>query len=151
MRLNAGSRVAASWVHFVAEHRSGTGAYACTFTYDGPGNRLTQMQADGTLTTYTYNPASELLTTQVGEAVTTFSYDPVGNTVGEQSVAGELNFTWDGENRLVEDDDGETVETCACDATGLRTHVQSIAPVGGRETGSQASSRQSLPDPTSQW
>ncbi len=100
--------------------RAGTGAYACTFTYDGPGNRLTQMQADGTLTTYTYNPASELLTSQVGEAVTTFSYDPVGNTVGEQSAAGEIDFTWDGENRLVEVDDGETVETSAYDATGLR-------------------------------
>ncbi len=102
----------------IGEVRAGTGAYACTFTYDGPGNRLTQMQADGTLTTYTYNPASELLTAQVGEAVTTFSYDPVGNTVGEQTETSETNFTWDAENRLVEVDDGETVETSAYDATG---------------------------------
>lgn len=107
----------------IGEVRSGAVSYACTFTYDGAGNRLNLMTADGSLTSYTYNPASELLTVRAREAVTTFSYDPAGDTVSEQSDEQTVDFTWDGEKRLVEVDDGESVETNAYDATGLRRRL----------------------------
>lgn len=69
------------------------------------------MTAAGEITSYTYNPASELLGTDLGGALTTFGYDAAGNTVREVGPGVEVTYAWDAENRLVEVD-GTCMNDC---------------------------------------
>ena len=57
------------------------------------------MLASGVWTTYTHNPASELLGTDLGGALTTFGYDAAGNTVREVGPGVEVTYTCNAENR----------------------------------------------------
>ena len=53
-----------------------------TGTYDGVGNRLTQAELDGTLLTFAYDPAYQLINEQRNGANgynTSYLYDPAGN------------------------------------------------------------------------
>jgi YD repeat-containing protein len=85
------------------EHRTGTNGFQTTFTYDPTGNRLTE-EADGALTTSTYNAANQLLVTQdsLGDR-TTYAYDDAGNQRTKEEPSGDLTTnTWNVENELIQ-------------------------------------------------
>lgn len=65
------------------------------YTYDGAGNRLSQM-VNGTTTTYSYNAGNELTANSSG---TTYSYDADGNLTG--SSAG-LALTYNSKNQTTQ-------------------------------------------------
>jgi RHS repeat-associated protein len=84
------------------EQRSGANAYDTTFTYDGVGNRLTQI-ASGATTTYSYDAANELTTSEDSTGLTTFTYDAHGNTSLKVEPNGNrTTYSWDAENMLTQ-------------------------------------------------
>jgi RHS repeat-associated protein len=107
------------------EQRSGDNAYDTTFTYDGVGNRLTQVSS-GATTTYSYDVANELLTSEDASGVTTFSYDASGNTTGEIRANGDLvTYTWDIENHLTKIElPASVVNTVTLDGDGKRRTIE---------------------------
>ena len=83
------------------ENRSGANAYNTTFTYDATGNRSVK-NADGALTTSTYNVANQLQTSQDASGSTTYTFDADGNQKIVQEPNGDLTTnTWDFENHNV--------------------------------------------------
>jgi RHS repeat-associated protein len=81
------------------------------WSYDGVGNRLTEVRPAGT-TSYTYNAADEL--TQAGS--TAYTYDQNGN----QLSAGSRTFTYDLANRLKTTTLAPTTTTYLYDGLGKR-------------------------------
>ncbi len=74
-----------------------------TYTYDATGNRLTE-DADGAVTTSTYNAANELLVKldSIGDR-TTYTYDNAGNQRSKEEPSGDLTTnTWNAENELTQ-------------------------------------------------
>ena len=66
------------------------------YTYDGAGNRLTANVNNGSITTYSYNSANELLKrVQPGNIVTNYAYDGAGN----ETVNTLQTFTIDQKNQ----------------------------------------------------
>jgi RHS repeat-associated protein len=85
----------------VHEHRSGANAYNTTLTYDGVGNRLVK-NADGALTTMTFDLANQIETSEDDTGVTDFEFDAAGNQHLVVSPSGAITTnTWNDENRLV--------------------------------------------------
>jgi len=107
------------------EQRSGANAYDTTFTYDGVGNRLTQV-ASGATTTYVYDAANELTTSEDDTGVATFTYDANGNTAGEIRPNGDrVTYTWDIENHLTKVElPSAVVNTVTLDGDGKRRSIE---------------------------
>ncbi|HEV2474361.1 MAG TPA: RHS repeat-associated core domain-containing protein, partial [Chthonomonadales bacterium] len=84
----------------INEQRSGANAYNTSYSYDGPGNRLTKNDS-GALTSYSYNAANELTVLQppTGQP-TSSSWDGAGNLAVENTGGSLTSYTWDSENRL---------------------------------------------------
>ena len=82
------------------EHRSGANGYFTTYVYDSLGNRIQKIDSNQ-VTSYTYNPANQLLLTQppTGQP-TTSTYDGNGNLTLENAGGALTTYTWDYENRL---------------------------------------------------
>ena len=82
------------------EHRNGANGYFTTYVYDSLGNRVQKIDSNQ-VTTYTYNPANQLLLTQppTGQP-TTSTYDGNGNLTLENAGGALTTYTWDYENRL---------------------------------------------------
>ena len=83
-----------------------------TWAYDGAGNRTREERQQGgvqTLTLYTYDAASQIVTFQAGAATTTFTFDASGNVRTEDAPGGRgrTTFTWDPQDRLPQ---GEPLE-----------------------------------------
>lgn len=93
---------------------TGSGLAGYDYTYDGVGNRLTQVRrsTSNTTTTYTYNADDQL--TAAGS--TTYTYTVNGN----QASAGARTFTYDLENRLLTTTQGNTTHTYSYDGDGNR-------------------------------
>jgi len=107
------------------EQRSGDNAYDTTFSYDGVGNRLTQVSS-GATTTYAYDAANELTTSEDASGVTTFTYDSNGNTTGEiRPNADRVTYTWDIENHLTKIElPASVVNTVTLDGDGKRRTIE---------------------------
>ena len=107
------------------EERSGDNAYDTTFTYDGVGNRLTQVSS-GAPTTYVYDAANELTTSEDASGATTFTYDGNGNTTGEiRPNADRVTYTWDIENHLTKVElPSDVVNTITLDGDGKRRSIE---------------------------
>jgi RHS repeat-associated protein len=96
----------ATWVYdnadrLKAERRSGTNAYANTFTYDATGNR-TVKNADSVRTTFNYDVADQLTYSLVAAGRTTYVYDQNGNQTLERTPANaRTTTTWDYENQSI--------------------------------------------------
>jgi YD repeat-containing protein len=132
-----------------SETRSGTNAYAISYTYDNVGNRLTK-DHDGEVTTYAYNIRDQLETeTAPGETITR-TYDQTGRMVSKVDNSGSTTYGWEDDDRLVSvAAPGQTV-TYVYDATGIKVgtddgttatsylvdHVQPYAQVIGEYTDS---------------
>ncbi len=70
--------------------------------YDAHGNVLRLTDANGVVTTMTYDLRQRLLTSTVAGATTSYTYDPVGNiTRVTPSDGSYLAYEWDQANRLV--------------------------------------------------
>ncbi len=110
------------------EQRNGANAYDITFTYDGLGNRLTQVSS-GATTTYSYDAANELATQEDNSGITTFSYDANGNTIGEvRPNADRVTYTWDIENHLTKVElPASVVNTITLDGDGKRRTIEDSA------------------------
>jgi RHS repeat-associated protein len=81
----------------IGDVRGGASSYAHTYTYDAVGNRA----ARGT-TDYTYDAANQLTLRDADGALTTYSYDANGNLLAQQKpYAGTTTFTWGYENELL--------------------------------------------------
>jgi RHS repeat-associated protein len=107
------------------EVRSGANAYNISYTYDPVGNR-TVLTNSGALTTNTYNPGNELVTSQASAGVTTSTYDGDGNLL-TSLAPGSLSTTntWDGENRLTLTAlPTGIVDSFTYNGDGLRVHKQ---------------------------
>jgi RHS repeat-associated protein len=111
--------------HLTREQRDGDNAYDTTFTYDGVGNRLTQISS-GAVTTYVYDAANELSTSEDSTGVTTFSYDANGNTTGEARPNGDLvTHTWDIENHQTKVElPSSVINTITLDGDGKRRSIE---------------------------
>ncbi|SHI03027.1 RHS repeat-associated core domain-containing protein [Desulfofustis glycolicus] len=93
-----------------------------SYTLDGMGNRLTKTSDSGA-ETYSYRAGSNQLEQIGGIDPVPLSYDDAGNTL----TKGNLNFTWDDENRLVAVTDGALqLGSYGFDGNNLRT-VKSTA------------------------
>jgi len=89
------------------------------------GNRLTETDKDGNITTYTYNAANQLAATNAGGTRTTYTYDNNGNLHTTEVTAGTTTYTYDYENRLTVvtyPDDSRT--TFSYNGEGKRVQVQ---------------------------
>src|SRR3984957_7409524 len=104
----------------INEVRVGSSAYSNAYTLDPVGNRLVQ-NASGQITTRTFSPTNELLTsTPYSGPITTSSYDPNGNLL-LQNVGGTLtSYSWDPENRLLSNTSSAVSETYQYSQDGLR-------------------------------
>ncbi|MCK5614446.1 RHS domain-containing protein [Candidatus Pacearchaeota archaeon] len=110
--------VSQSYVYDDLGHlKEATGAYgAFSYTYDKVGNRLTK-DADGQLFSYEYDQTSNRLLAVTGEEPLSFSYDENGNPTSR----GNLNLTYNNNNRLIEAADGQTqLGNYLYNAQGLR-------------------------------
>jgi RHS repeat-associated protein len=109
-----------------SETVTGSLSYDKTFTYDGVGNRLTQVTtgSGAASVSYGYDNRDRL----TSENDTTYQYDANGNVT---SKSGEATYTWDFENRLaqVAMNDGAVVSH-VYDADGNRMQT-SVTPSGG--------------------
>jgi RHS repeat-associated protein len=109
------------------------GTVARTYEYDAVGNRLRRtVTANGTVATdetYAYDQASRLLTlnaTSSGKTeTTTFDYDANGNQIRATGPKGSTTFSYDFENRLVEQrfSDGSSV-AFGYDGAGQRLYTR---------------------------
>ena len=91
--------------------------------YDNSGRLLSMTDANGVVTTMTYDLRGRLDTRTVDGAVTTFDYDNVGNlTKITQPNGSFIQYTYDASSRLtgIEDNLGNTM-TYTLDALGNRT------------------------------
>ncbi len=84
----------------VMEHRTGTGGFHNTMTYDASGNRLVK-NASGALTTSTFDAANQLQTTIDSTGTTTYTFDAAGNQRIVQAPAKVTTNTWNYENQQV--------------------------------------------------
>lgn len=123
-----GSRVSYSYDpsgQLTSEIRSGSGAYAITYSYDALGNRLSKNE-NGTLTSYSYGAANQLQSEQTGASSTTYLYDENGNVRSEQSGTLITTYTWDEENRLTRVQYGDgSIDTYVYFQDGRRWRAQS--------------------------
>ena len=70
--------------------------------YDAHGNVLSITDANGVLSTMTYDLRQRLLTSTVAGSTTSYTYDGIGNITRVTSPDGSyLQYTWDQANRLV--------------------------------------------------
>ena len=98
------------------EERSGTNPYSVTYTYDGPGNRLTKVDG-GATTVYSYDAANaQVLAVPPSGLPVTSTYDGNGNLVFD--TTGSNVIAWDGENRFGVA--GSTPFTMTYNANGMR-------------------------------
>ena len=81
------------------ERKSGAVAYDVTYTYDGAGNRRTQIDT-GTRTTYVFDGANQLLTETTSTAHTSYTYDNSGNRTQKNAPAALTDYSWDEDSRL---------------------------------------------------
>jgi RHS repeat-associated protein len=100
--------------------------------YDGDGRVLSQQDANGTITTFTYYPRGWLHTRTVGGETTTITYTPYGAVA---SVTDPDNVTitygYDGAHRLTDITDAQgNVVHYTLDAAGNRTAEQTRAASG---------------------
>ncbi|WP_235044059.1 hypothetical protein, partial [Cutibacterium avidum] len=65
-----------------------------TWEYDANG-RMVVEDAAGTVSRFTYDAASQLVSVTNPDGTTTYAYDDAGRRVREQGPAGERRFTWD--------------------------------------------------------
>jgi YD repeat-containing protein len=93
------------------EQRSGVDGYQTTYVYDANGNRL-ETNADGSITTSTFDGADQLIDSVDSTGTTSYSYDADGNLSLAVSPTGERTTrTWGYENQveLVQLPDGKLV------------------------------------------
>jgi YD repeat-containing protein len=92
------------------------------------GNRLVQ-NSSGALTTNTYGPANNLLTSKSpANVVTTYSFDGAGNQTLENANGALTSYSWDGENRqTVWTPSGGTPSTFIYSADGQRRSTNSAS------------------------
>ena len=83
----------------LAERRTGTNAYASTYTYDFAGNRLTLLSG-GLPTTSTYDAANRILTAVSPTGRTTYVSSNVGNRISMTNSGGTTSYTYDSENYM---------------------------------------------------
>src|SRR3984957_7731651 len=104
----------------VNEVRGGSSAYNNAYSFDPVGNRLVQ-NASGQLTTGTFSPTNELLTsTPPSGPITTSSYDPNGNLLLQNTGGTLTSYSWDPENRLLSNTSAAVSETYQYSQDGLR-------------------------------
>ena len=100
----------------------GTLADDWTYTYDGIGNRLSAVgpdTGDGANISYTYTPGSANEYTQIKRGAT--NRNPAHDKDGNMTDRGNLDFIWNGENRLKEvRQSGTTIGTYEYDYLGRR-------------------------------
>ena len=93
-----------------------------SWTYDGVGNRLSEVRRTAT-TTYTYDDADRLLTSIVGGTTTNYSHDDNGN----MTAAGALTYVYDQANRMIELEDGPATTDYAYDGMGRRASASRVS------------------------
>jgi RHS repeat-associated protein len=102
--------------------------------YDGNGNPLTIQDANGLMTTLTYDARQRLTSRQVGTETTAYSYYPTGllKTV-TQPDSSTVTYTYDAAHRLTQINDGlgNSVQY-TLDAAGNRTATNVFNPSGSR-------------------
>ena len=83
----------------VNERQTRANAYNTTFVYDTVRNRLVK-NADGPLTTSTYDVANQTQISQVAAGISTYTFDANGNErIVEQSDGKRTTRTWDYKNQ----------------------------------------------------
>ena len=100
------------------------------YTYDKANHRLTQIEDDGTVTTWTYDGAYQLTNEDRAGGPTntsfnlTHSYDPAGNRITLADGTTVTTFTYSAANRLILADAAGELTTYTYDLAGNRTGEQ---------------------------
>lgn len=100
---NTGDRV--TWKYdklhqLIDDHRTGSGGYRKTFTYDPVGNCLVR-DVNGVLTTSTFDEADQIVNSTDSTGVTVFGFDANGNQSLVVTPAGDrTTSTWSFENQV---------------------------------------------------
>jgi RHS repeat-associated protein len=120
----SGDRVTWSYdntYQLTAEHRSGSNAYAQTFTYDAAGNR-TLKNIDSARTTTVYDAANQLDYSVAAAGRTTYTFDNNGNQQIVEAPNGDRTTnTWDYENLTTKvEQPGNSVSTYTWNADNHR-------------------------------
>jgi YD repeat-containing protein len=84
----------------INEHRSGSGGFNTSFTFDAVGNRLVKNES-GALTTSAFDAANQLVTSVAPSGTTTYAFDAAGNQQIEQAPSGTTTNVWNYENQLI--------------------------------------------------
>jgi RHS repeat-associated protein len=104
-------------------------------TWDGAGNRLHRVEADGTRVTWSYDVTNQLTRERRNGANsydTTYSYDAAGNRLVKLDNAVRTTYTCDAANQLSKYVDNTGTTTLTYDATGSQ-QTQKV-PSGGITT-----------------
>ena len=95
----------ASRLSVLAHLNNAGGAYAVyTSTYDSAGNRLTQAELDGSVSTFTYDNSYQLIHEARSGGYPynlTYSYDPLGNRLSLYSSGVGTTYAYNAANELV--------------------------------------------------
>jgi len=77
---------------------------ATTFSYDSVGRLVTETDALGNTSSYSYNTLNELTSDTVQGHTTTYTYDAAGRVVGQiDSLGNTTSYSYDAQNRLTSD------------------------------------------------
>jgi YD repeat-containing protein len=103
-------------------HKSdGTPVNIFTYTYDRAGNRISALELSGDLTTWTYDPAYQLVhegRSGTHEFSVTYSYDPAGNRTTQDDAGERTTYTYDAANQLLTEQNSAGLTTYVYDESG---------------------------------
>ena len=100
---------------------SGTTISSFEYSYDGAGNRLRVVEANGDRVTWTYNNTYQLTRERRSGANAydiTYTYDEVGNRLTKEENSAVTTYAYDAANELMTSEDGSGVTTYTYDAAG---------------------------------
>lgn len=111
---------------------SEAGIDSLTYTYDGVGNRKSEVRTGlaPATSSYTYDGADQLAAVDTGGATTAHQYDPNGR----KTSAGPRRFAWGLDNRLGSTSSGSTTTSYTYDGAGRRLTQSTNGAVDNRFT-----------------
>ena len=111
----------ANWVTSLTNAREGTLISSYSYTYYASGNRRSESDSTGKVTSYTYDGAGRLVCESKADESISYAYDRFGNRAS-MTVSGSEGYTttyaYDANNRLVSEVKDDVTTTYTYDNNG---------------------------------